>query len=353
MKTVSFFTLLLLAFVSVCNSQPKIWSVSKDAALKSDFSEIQAAIDAASSGDYIYVYPSVYENGFTLGIPLIIVGPGYFLGDNPNTQVNKSPATIKGEVTIGTNSSGTILTGLNIENKVTIQSASNILIKRNRIHSMEISSSTNILIKGNYIHSNSLYKEDGSFKYYSTINVKNNCASIIIQNNFITTTKINWGLDSEAGAFTYYSFIRTESTTSSLIENNVLNGHFTGSNITFKNNISRAGVNKDATACSFYNNISSVDQFGTANGNQANVSMTTVFIGNATNPSADGQWQLKNGSPAKGAGLDGIDCGMFGGSDPYVLSGVPDIPAIYFFEAPDGASTTNGLPVHVKIKSRQ
>ena len=38
--------------------------------------------------------------------------------------------------------------------------------------------------------------------------------------------------------------------------------------------------------------------------------ITTVFI---SSESTDGQYQLKNGSPAKGAGLDGVDCGMFGG----------------------------------------
>ena len=346
MKTVSFFTLLFLAFVSVCNAQSKIWSVSKDAAQKADYSEIQAAIDAASPGDYIYVYPSVYENGFTLGIPLVIVGPGYFLGDNPNTQVNKSPATIKGEVTVGTNTSGTILTGLNLENKVTVQGTSNVILKRNRIHSIEINASTNITVKQNVIFEDShSYKVDFS-DIYSSIYIKSNCSSIAIKNNFISATSLGWG-------FTCYVFLSTESSTSCLVENNVVFGNFTGYNITFNNNISRGGENKESAECSFHNNISSVSQFGAINGNQANVNMTTVFVGSATNPSTDGQWQLKNGSPAKGAGMNGVDCGMFGGSDPYVLSGVPDIPAIYFFEAPDGASTTNGLPVHVKIKSRQ
>lgn len=128
--------LLFFALVFICQAQPKIWSVSKDAAQKADYSEIQTAIDAASPGDYIYVYPSVYDNGFTLGIPLVLLGPGYFLGDNPNTQVNKSPATIKGEVIIGTNTSGTLITGLNIQNKLTIQSTSNIMVKRNSIVSI-------------------------------------------------------------------------------------------------------------------------------------------------------------------------------------------------------------------------
>jgi len=336
----------LLALVLTINAQPKIWSVSKDAAQKADYSEIQAAIDAASPGDYIYIYPSVYEDGFYLGIPLIIVGPGYFLGDNPDTQINKSPATVKGEVSIGTNTSGAIITGINIENLVTIQGASNVLIKRNRIHSMEINSSTNITVKQNFIY------EDTEFTFlnphiHTSIYVKNNSASIVFKNNFISATDTYFGPGKES------SFLRTENTTSCLVENNVVYGNFVGYNITFNNNVSRAGENKGGENCACFNNISGGGQFGTANSNQANVSMTAVFVGSASNPSADGQWQLKNGSPAKGAGLDGVDCGMFGGSDPYLLSGIPDIPVIYFFEAPDGASATNGLPVHIKVKSRQ
>jgi len=345
MKKLTLLALLFMAMGTMCNAQ-KIWSVSKDAAQKANFSEIQSAIDAASPGDYIYVYPSVYENGFTLGIPVVIVGPGYFLGDNINTQVNKSPATIKGEVTIGINTSGTILTGLNIENKVTIQGTSNVVLKRNRIHSVEINSSTNITIKQNYIYDNSHSYDVNSTHYYSSIYIKNNSNSILIKNNYVMSS-LEWAF------FDFYAFLLTENSTSCLIENNLINGHFKGENITFNNNISRAGENKGAVNCSFNNNISSLSQFGTANGNQANITMTTVFIGSATNPSADGQWQLKNGSPAKGAGQDGVDCGMFGGPDPYVLSGIPDIPSIYFFQAPDGGSASNGLPVRLKIKSHQ
>jgi hypothetical protein len=31
-------------------------------------------------------------------------------------------------------------------------------------------------------------------------------------------------------------------------------------------------------------------------------------------------------SPGLGAGFGGTDCGIFGGAEPYVLSGIPPIP---------------------------
>lgn len=344
---------LLLGLVLTINAQPKIWSVSKDAAQKTDYSEIQAAVDAASPGDYIYVYPSVYENGFTMGIPLIIVGPGYFLGDNPDTQINKSPATVKGEISVGTSTSGTIITGLNIENTVTIQSTSNIIIKRNWIKSLQIKGSTGIQIKQNFIEGNSLTDQVtsrdgcGNQPVYAAIHIGANSSDINLLNNFIKNGDYGSACQPSQRA------LHTVETSYSLVKNNIIDGNLDGYNISFENNILVAGIERGLNSSSYNNNIAYNTLFGTTNGNQPNIAITTVFVGSTSNPSADGRWQLKNGSPARAAGLNGVDCGIFGGSDPYVLSGIPDIPAIYFFEAPDGASTTNGLPVHVKIKSRQ
>ncbi|MFB3041480.1 MAG: hypothetical protein ACE1ZS_06720, partial [Candidatus Poribacteria bacterium] len=84
------------------------------------------------------------------------------------------------------------------------------------------------------------------------------------------------------------------------------------------------------------------------NGNQVNVDMNTVFEGSG---STDGQWQLKAGSPAIGAGTGGFDAGMFGETATYVLSGLPNIPAVHFFEAASVASEESRLPIQIKIKS--
>ena len=74
--------------------------------------------------------------------------------------------------------------------------------------------------------------------------------------------------------------------------------------------------------------------------------MNTVFAGTG---STDGQWQLASGSPAIGTGTNGTDIGMFGGDDPYVLSGLPQIPAIYKFLGSSVGSQS--IDVEVKIKS--
>lgn len=347
MKILIIITFLFITHITVCSAQPNIWSVSKDPAQKAAFSEIQDAIDAASPGDYIYIYPSIYENGFTLEKSLIVVGPGYFLGDNLNTQVNKSPAHIKGEISIGANTAGTILTGLYAGNKVSIQNTNNILIKRNWISSLQIKESIAITVKQNYIHGSSL--TEVSNIHYSTLYIGSNTSNINILNNYIKNNDRIWISGSRCAAV----LTAQNNSVSCLLRNNILDGYLNGYNISFENNILVGGSAMSLTTCSYKNNIASGTSFGSSDGNQSNVYANEIFVGSFSNPSADGQWQLKEGSPAKEAGLDGVDCGMFGGSDPYVLSGIPEIPAIYFFQAPEGASTTNGLPVHLKIKSHQ
>ncbi|MEZ5083070.1 MAG: hypothetical protein R2750_06440 [Bacteroidales bacterium] len=102
------------------------------------------------------------------------------------------------------------------------------------------------------------------------------------------------------------------------------------------------------TNCLYEYNIGTSTQFGNQNGSQENVLTTDLYVG-ATGNSTDGQWQLKVGSPAIGTGEDGADIGIFGGESPYVLSGLPAIPAIYDLNAQ--SLPTNTLDVTVKAKS--
>ena len=82
--------------------------------------------------------------------------------------------------------------------------------------------------------------------------------------------------------------------------------------------------------------------------------MSTVFVD--YDLYIDNGYILTPDSPAIGAGANGGDCGMFSSDydgNPYILSGMPAIPAIYeidfnstFF--PSGSDT---LQVDVKAKS--
>ena len=65
----------------------------------------------------------------------------------------------------------------------------------------------------------------------------------------------------------------------------------------------------------------------------------------------DSAYLLAPNSPAIGAGPNGTDCGAFGGDDPYVLSGTPRGPFIYYFDAPIQTAPGAGIDVTVKVKA--
>ena len=173
---------------------------------------------------------------------------------------------------------------------------------------------------------------EGASTSNSAFTITNGGTNTIISNNFISAPA---------------TAIRSSSLASAIVRNNVIKGDVTIFNSEFKNNTLTSGT-YTATSSVTTNNIGDATQFGTADGNQENVTMTTVFDGTG---STDGQWQLAVSSPAIGAGIGGIDVGMYGGTDPYVLSGIPHIPNIYQFDGPTTGSTTAGLPITLKVKS--
>jgi len=57
-----------------------------------------------------------------------------------------------------------------------------------------------------------------------------------------------------------------------------------------------------------------------------------------------------NGAAA-GYAIDKTDCGAFGGTTPYVLSGIPAIPNIYFLQLTPNATQAGGLKMTIRAKA--
>lgn len=308
----------------------RIWFVDNNPGNNPDFTSVQAAHNAASPGDSLYVAGSSQSYAIaTITKQLFIFGPGYFLGENPDTQAEPLSAIILG-LTFNAGSDGSLVTGCFMQGAITVNT-SDITIKRNRfsvnnVHINIASNLANVVIIQNFM--------DDAINA-TGINVSSNSQNILIANNYIQRHAVAQVIISDA-------------TASLIVKNNVLNNTLTIHNSTFYDNILRGGA-FNGTNNDIRNNIGNSTQFGTGNGNQENVDMNTVFVGTG---STDGQWQLAQGSPAIGAGVTGGHIGMYGGTDPYVLSGIPSIPAIYFFDASVQGSATSGLPVQMKVKSR-
>ncbi|HNQ69173.1 MAG TPA: hypothetical protein PKN32_12395 [Bacteroidales bacterium] len=313
-----------------------------------DFTTITDAIAAAADYDTLYIEGTpVHYEGFTLAKPLVMIGPGYFLGDNPETQANPNSAIIKRSV-FNPGCEGSVIIGLYFydgvmgdASAITINE-SNIIFKRNRIQSDQYSDyhgytnytiTISASVSGISFIQNYITRTNSGNGY--NIRILENCAGIIFTNNY---------LSSQAG-----DAINMSTTSSAQIINNVISGNLTVKNSSLFNNIMIAGT-LNHTDCSISNNIGNSTQFALPS-NLQDVDMNLVF--DLTNPSRDGKYQLIDdpSNPAIGYGATGEDCGMFGGIDPYRLSGLPPVPSTYFFYGSSTGSNTDGLPINIKIKS--
>lgn len=339
--------IILLSALGILNLSlfgQSIVSVSGSAGFSADFTSLQEAVDNVAANSVIYVHAGSYGD-VVIDKPLNIIGPGYFLVQNPETQVNTGEAMLQ-TLTINAGAENSIITGMVIIGGILVYT-SNISMLRNRVGGVQLLVPTivDITIVQNYIGGGGINKDGDPGP-----------SQIIIKNNFVTN--------------------RIEKI-SGLVENNVIDRWWDNArcfpssgestfprNTLFKNNIfiHSQSTNTWPPICqttsnnnTFLNNIfvwpSLFSEINTTigSGNVTNVPLESLFISGATS-STDGQWQLSPTSPAAGAGVDGVDCGMFGGDEPYVLSGIPAGPHLYELNAEPVGASQEGLKVSVKIK---
>lgn len=340
-----YLSLLFSSFFLVVNASAKIWRVN-NTGVPADFTTAQAANNSVSvlNGDTVHLEASGASYGaLTLSKQLIIIGNGYLLGTpggNANPDLQANPATsLLSTVLFNTGSNGSVLEGVTLSNTLTVTNGvSNIIIRRNRLANITLGLSSNIQVLQNYIDnvSNASIGGDG------------NPATNLQVNNNVIANAISFG-----------------STSNGDFMNNIISSasSFGVSNLTgFRvwNNICVNNHTVNLTSCDSRSNIGNSTQFGTLNGNQSGVPMSTVFEDVAnTNPgfSEDSRWQLKAGSPAIGAAWNGVsaggDCGIFGSSATgisYVLSGISNVPSIYKLSAPVTV-TSNTLNITISTRT--
>lgn len=319
-------TLIVMAILMIAQmTSATVWRVNATPNSDPDFTSIQIAHDDASvvNGDTLYLEGSTFGVGaLSISKQLTIIGNGYFLGENPETQYNISPSIIS-TVYCYVGSEGSKFTGCTFTSPVYLYT-NNITFERNyfvygnnQIYTQ--ASCSDILILSNYFDSH---------PSWTSISFGQTHSNILIANNY------------------FKGYVSVSANFGGIFANNIFNNVITINNSTLVNNIAHSTVNM--TNCLYTYNIGTSTQFGNQNGNQENVLTTDLYLG-ATGNSTDGQYQLKVGSPAIGAGEAGADIGIFGGESPYVLSGLPPIPAIYDLDAQ--SLPTNTLDVTIKAKS--
>jgi hypothetical protein len=348
MKVLAFIVTLFIA----STAQAKIWRVNNNVGIAADFTTIQAAHNAAASGDTLYLEGSNTSYGaLSSAKQLTIIGPGYFLEYVPNSQVGQLTAKVD-NISLNLGAGGTLIMGVDFNGNALNIYCNDVTIRKNKFAAP--TSNDPLYWAGSITlnHVNNNGNNPGVSNIIIAQNVGVSISATKPSNNILITNNII----SYPGNYpdnTTNLCLEGGPNTVMLVQNNIFRRariSVYGSTIT--NNIMVAGSFLPNNNL-YSNNIGSSTQFGTENGNQSNVAMTTVFTGTGA---PDEAYKLKAGSPAIGAGYGStsatpIDCGAYGGSLPYIVAGQVNMPVIYFFNNQPIGSNTDPIKVNVKVRA--
>lgn len=308
------------------------------------YENLQLAINNASGGDTLYVYPSNTTYGdITINKRLHLFGNGYD-GVNGGGDSKIQHITLDTSDTQSTNSSGSSIQGFEIY-----------------YLSCSKSNISNILLSGNYF----TYTSGG-------ISLQSNCPAWFITNNIIS------------------GFINIYNNRSILVSNNIFKGDYyygngisnssspsviISHNLFFKwkyfDNVYNATISNNIFICNDNTNISEM-----ANNNFLNnLSWRSTLapyplppegnngIGNISNQDPQFEtatssgnfdftkdYHLKTTSPGINAATDGTNIGIYGGSVPYVWGGEFSIPRITLTNITNPV-INQSTPINVNVKA--
>lgn len=297
---------------------------------------LQLAVNSASAGDTIYIYPSNQTYGnITIKQRLHLFGKAYdgTIGnvcrlDNLSLDTAVSPST---------NPSGSSFQGLTVS-YVTCQKPNicNIMLVGNMIRSyIDLANNcsgwfiANNLIEGflmlnynsNILITNNIFN-NGYAVYYS------NSPSVVFSHNMVLN-------------FLYFAYCNNMIVSDNIF---VCNGNTNSqymSNNNFINNLSwRTTLTPYA--------IPPEGNYGTGNISNQDPQFMTALSSGAFDSSKD--YHLKATSPAKNAASDGTDMGPFGGTNPFVWGGYFSIPKISQSTITNPVINVN-TPVNVNVKA--
>jgi len=322
MKTIFSIVFFLLIF---SGTQAKVWRVNSTPGIDAPFKTAQQAHDSVAvvAGDTLYFESSGIGYGsLNMTKRLTLISTGWFLSENQGLQYHVQPALLN-FISVQASAAGSVF-HCNV-NTINLQAGANgCRIERCYFDyggtDLTVSSSNNVIIQ-NFIR--------------GSISLNFNTGSNLISNNIILQRIDTYNL-----------------TTSATVTNNVLNGSgSTGNtlhNLIFQSNI----INKAATYtfqnCTVRNNICANTTLPAGDGNLNSQSMSAIFVN--PNGTTDVAFTFIGGNnPAIGAGLNGINCGAFGGASPFLLGLQPAIPAIYQLTVP---ATASGATMNITFSTK-
>lgn len=336
--------LSLIVFILYSSSFAAIITVDNNVSGAGQYSDAQQAANAASPGDTLHLIGSLTSYGtLNLEKKLTLIGAGY----NPPNQFH-IPTTLQAvnlSESLPNNPTGSTLMGLKMTSLSWGLNTSfhDITIERCWITSIQMA--------------------------------PNNCLNWLIQNSILTNVSLGDNANLVIRNNVILNQIATSDKPTVVISNNLFSKNFNSNyfagvqHALIMNNIFfEGGAPQGCAFSTFQNNLT----YGTTNnslpyatnsGSNNLVGVDPQFVnaigGIGFNTQND--YRLQNSSPAKDAGTDGTDIGLYGGGAPlpiggpvpYLTSPPPRIPQIEELILLNGTSLFQGDSLQVKVKARK
>lgn len=346
MQLFSFFMLAFLITTGAYSQKMLRVNQDQDVTGVNIYRSAQAAHDAASAGDIIYIEPADQDYGtLTVSKPLTIYGNGYFLDVNTEPRADDRSSKMT-TINFVAGSEGSTVCGVEISTpdeggELNIYGVSNITIESCKVDNIEMRMTniqetaphdvSNIVVSGNFlvggVYVSRLFIPEESGRYAAK--------NVLISNNIFSSTQYSSDLNNAEGNGQGW-----------IVRNNTFLGMGEGDiflvNAVFENNLcSNMSYLEFGNVVSSFN-VSTGDNLPAENGNANNFDLSGVFTGMG---SEDAKWMIKASSSLKTAASDGGEVGAFGGREPYVISGIGPIPSI--LQMLIEGSGSDDVPLHV------
>jgi hypothetical protein len=350
------FTIALCLWASFFASAQTVRRVTKSSNVTgiNIYSTIQAAHDAATAGDIIYLEPlaSGTYGALICVKQLTIIGNGFSERNNnylttPNTPQDSKMATIdKFEMNDGSQNSK--LMGVFVNGAVSYIRVPNITIDRCVMfgpYSPTIEFSTTNTATNNVGRNATITRcYLGAYIGPPNNNFNGLGSNCIITNNFFYTGGGGAaGFNNSTIANNIFGGNANVNAAFSTVYNNIF---YNGSTAVIDYN---GGTSNSNTISN--NLCTSASGLPTGNGNINGATLSTIFVtANPSSTTPDSELQLKVGSPAIGSGIGGANMGIFAGANPFILSGLSPIPIITNYTTSGAGNSTTPLNVSVTVR---
>ncbi|PKL85911.1 MAG: hypothetical protein CVV22_05100 [Ignavibacteriae bacterium HGW-Ignavibacteriae-1] len=318
-------TLFLLSLLAATVANAAVRTVSNNAAIPAQYDNLQTAVDASAEGDTVYVSWSATPYGnITLTKRIVLIGDGYNGGLSGKAALIAD--LIYSQTDNTTNCSGSFISGFKITNVRSGLATGNPSIDDmifTRCWITSILYFYNTTTSAHNLHEN-WYIKDCIISQISFSNGFSNrflgVSNVLLSNCIFTSLMLYSG---NAITFRNCNFFFNSSITFSNCENMTLENciFYDATPQTLTNSV----FNNCLTFSTFNDNI----PYGSNTGSNNIVNENPSFLGYTSPFDLLDDIRLDVDSPAKNAGTDGTDLGVFGGSKPLPdLSGEPNLPYI-------------------------